>query len=425
MTNIFEYIDIAKIIINLISTADSINLSKTCKLMHSINYCISGYIKVTDEYDETTKNQCIRISKTLNRKNVHLQKVVLIFDNIDYHHLNLLNVKVNEITVDHVGKPKYPMILFPPKIEKLIATKYPHKIRNVVCNIAKVQYINRYMIDTCADITIYNQNSYAKFKNKKIISMKLRERDFYYYCKKNYPFDNLEEFDIDYKLVGMHTNIHVNMLIVNNTKNSRVTNKICGPSVVRYTNRHLPKKIFIYGDRYIIHYLNPQTSRVRNIPCPNAPGILRNEKLPKNFCSTNMTLTEIDNNYDYRLVSDLYCVQINYCSSFKSVTKTIKINHFIGSLEHYEQLMNSEIIVEKFFWDFNVNEKKYDIYNHKINNLVLYKESYPKILFTNVSILEIKSKIPDCVKFTVLYRIIAPIQTKYNNYPDTLITYQI
>lgn len=127
MINIFEYIDIAKIIINLISTSDSLNLIKTCKLMHSINYYVSGYVKLTNEYDEIMKKQCIFFPKTLNKKNVHLQKLVLIFMNIDYYHLNLLNLKVSELIIDHIGKPKYPMIFFPPKIDKLIAIKYPHK----------------------------------------------------------------------------------------------------------------------------------------------------------------------------------------------------------------------------------------------------------------------------------------------------------
>lgn len=268
------------------------------------------------------------------------------------------------------------------------------------------------MIDKCENITIYNQNSYVTFKNKKIISMKLHEKNFYYYWIKNYPFDSLEKFEINEKCDNMHINIHVNILIVNTSKK------------LRYINRKCPKKIFIYGNQNSVTYSNPHTSRVKYIQCPNVPSILYNEKLP-NFISTKMTLTEIDNNYDYRLVSDFYCVQINYHSLFATITKNIKINHFIGSLDHYEQLINSKVTIEKFFWDFNVNEKKYDLYNHKINNLVLYKESYPDILFTNVTILELKSKMPYCVKFANLYRIIAPIQTICDYYPDTLITYKI
>lgn len=117
------------------------------------------------------------------------------------------------------------------------------------------------------------------------------------------------------------------------------------------------EKIFVFGNHNIVNYLNPRNSRVRQISCPNFfPSILRNEKLP-NLLSKNRILVKIGSYSGYQLVSDYYCLQINYCPSFNSITKNIKIKHFIGSLEHYELLMNAEVIVEKFYQDFNVNEK--------------------------------------------------------------------
>lgn len=213
LEHIFEINELYTLIVNKLSFINKINLNRTSNIFYKRNDKLLCSKKYREDYDY----QCIPGSNLI-KYNFSLKKLVLYFNEKICDHLNLSQLKVDELILE--GSTNcYPKIFFPSTLHKLKAVTYPNKINEIKCDIATFKYLNKYLINVCTTATVYHEYSSATFYKKKPIKMRLYETDLLNYINKNYNFDFLNELEISDFLISEYYEL-VQKLIM------KVTNKL-------------------------------------------------------------------------------------------------------------------------------------------------------------------------------------------------------
>ena len=371
--------------------------------------------------------------------------MILFFDGeYNEHNLDLSNIYVNELRLYAFYDTKYPNIYFPKNVPKLYAKNYPYKIRNIICNFAEIQYINRHMLEICHCIKLFHQYSSVKIVNKKVISMHLSEPDLYYFCKKNCSFDSIRNLRI-------YGDFIIKNYVISKDVISKVTDTLTVNVYTRRENEIIrldadkAKKIYIFNNKNSIEVLsNNKTQQV-----------YRFDNYIRNFDIDNIKFEcgVFDSNLDIKLKKNYDNLKIDNNSRIISIRSNIYISYFEGNIYHYSLLLVAGATIDKYLLLNSPNIKMEDYADIKINCLVINDNTKLNAVFNKVLILDVSNYINSrrveinsvddkiivkygwylmtyTIEFSNLKKIILKLNYIYKtirleNNLDTIITYQM
>lgn len=367
------------------------NLYSTCKNLRKRD----KRTICTNYYEPTYSRQSINYYKELHNKTHHFEKLVLFFykKKDECHILDLTKLQINTLIIK--GRD-FPKIFFPKKVKYLNAIAYPHIIKNIQCERAKVSYENKHLIELCFDIMIKQimtiSSSYFFFKNKKLIKMNIGwtdVADIIYFINRNYAFEELAELEIsdyfiynNYKLSTELISKVVTKLIINNDLRGVPT-----PAVFIKTNNKLIE-LYYYKESSYYNFVTNSSTLTKFITKEETKN-----KIAAGFYPNDINLDineEIKNKIVYynkpEINSDIYSV----CYDSQIVPKispNIKIERLVSNLKIYETIKEQGGKIIKYCYRQNMKDPSTSV-DYYIDYLV-YSESKIHANFNNVGTLEL------------------------------------